>query len=579
MKRGRFIAVALMAPTLFFGCSSSRDNQILKVEESISSAINQTGQKEGSFQVEVFNHSRISGTEIVLEKDEKTDPVFKNRISYYTYGVQKLSEVLRNISRMTGLNIRTQEIMSLSVGGVTSQGASGGGTSQGQGESAGGGQSVLSGYVDISFSGELGKLFDAICEQNDISWRADGHRGVEFFRYQSQNFSLNIPPGSKKMSASISIAGVGEESGASGGGSVSISNDINIDPWGSVSKGIRNILEAGGGESPSGGSSGGGSASGSASTSTSTTSSGGGGQGSFYVSSTNGFAVLNPDLGLVTVTARPVYLNRVKRYIESVNQRFAQNILIDFRIYNVSVKDEFAAGFSIESVVKQLNFVGGGLGLQNLSIQGSPMVSPTSSSPGMINIDMRYLNSNANPDIDGFANTVLIALNNIGKATLQTQGQVMAVNGQHAPFQVADQTKYVSGISQVQSETGITVSVETQKQISGVTANFIPLILGDNRILLQYQMQISQLLGLDTVSQGDYTVQLPRVSSQTLQQQIYMHDGQALLLFSFSQGRLTKDSRFSPLNLSSRDSKEKNLFCILLYVKSTGTDFNGIKEL
>jgi type II secretory pathway component GspD/PulD (secretin) len=71
----------------------------------------------------------------------------------------------------------------------------------------------------------------------------------------------------------------------------------------------------------------------------------------------------------------------------------------------------------------------------------------------------------------------------------------------------------------------------------GFTANVLPTIMSDNRIMLQYQMNSSSLLGLRTFTSGDNSIQLPELFSQSLQQQAYLNDGDVLVLFGFEQDR------------------------------------------
>jgi type IVB pilus formation R64 PilN family outer membrane protein len=278
---------------------------------------------------------------------------------------------------------------------------------------------------------------------------------------------------------------------------------------------------------------------------------------SMGVSGRYGYAVANPDLGIITVTARPTYLDRVETYVESINKRFAQNILIDIRVFSVSLDDEFSAGFSLESVISQINFSGYGLRLDQLAVAGPAILAPISGSqPGEISVDTSFFSKN----FQGTADMVLQALKAVGSASLQTQGQVLAINGQPAPFQVANEINYIASSSQTQSDVGITSTVETETRVTGFTANFVPMILGDNRILLQYQMQISSLENMLSVTQGDGSViQLPQVSSQTLQQQSFMHDGQTLMLFSFAQDKN-----------QANGAQDKQLLVIMLHIRSTG---------
>lgn len=325
---------------------------------------------------------------------------------------------------------------------------------------------------------------------------------------------------------------------------MSVSSEMQVSPWASVLQGVASILmsDSTGSESEE--------------------------SASLAANGRYGYAVANPDLGIITVTASPTYLDRVESYIESINKRFAQNILIDIRVFSVSLDDEFSAGFSLESVINQVNFSGYGLRLDQLSVAGPAILAPISGvTPGNISVDTSFFSKN----FEGQAGMVLQALKAVGSASLQTQGQVLAINGQPAPFQVANEISYISSTTQTQSDVGITSSVETETRVTGFTANFLPMILGDNRILLQYQLQISSLDDMLSVTQGDGSIiQLPQVSSQTLQQQSFLHDGQTLMLFSFAQDKNRSRNNMGPFAISKIGDQDKQLLVIMLHIRSTG---------
>jgi Flp pilus assembly secretin CpaC len=100
----------------------------------------------------------------------------------------------------------------------------------------------------------------------------------------------------------------------------------------------------------------------------------------------------------------------------------------------------------------------------------------------------------------------------------------------------------------------------------GFTANFLPLILGDNRILLQYQMQISQLTALTQVVSGGSSIQTPQISSQSLQQQAFVQDGQSIVLFGFDQNRDTADVAAGIGSASKAGTSQRQMMVIVMQV-------------
>lgn len=520
--------------SVFSGCASHMDQNIADVNSralKAASAYNSTEHKDPG--VSDVARPRISGDAVFVGANGVNDQVFDTNFIYYTKGVQTLSQVLTNVSRIVGKSINAREV---AVGEISAKNQE---------------SNALEGTVNIEFRGPLRAFFDKICEQNDLSWRyANGQ--IEIYKYESRVYHIALPNGKKDVSSSISLSesgGSGASGGSSSGGNVSVTSALSISPWNSVIQGISSILM----------SEGLGTASATANTQQVSNLSA---KGRF------GYAVANPDLGIITVTARPSYLDRVGSYLDSINQRFAQNILVDIRVFSVTLNDEFSAGFSLEGVVDQINWKGAGLALDKLTLSGPAILAPISGvTPGSISVDTTYYSHN----FQTTANTVLQALKGLGSASLQTQGQIVAINGQPAPFQVANEENYVASSSKTTTDVGITSSLETKTKVTGFTANFIPMILGDNRILLQYQMQISSLDKMVSLTQGDGTViQLPKVSSQTLQQQTFMQDGQTLMLFSFAQDKNQSNNNLGILTTSRNGARDKQLLVIMLHLRSTG---------
>jgi type II secretory pathway component HofQ len=107
--------------------------------------------------------------------------------------------------------------------------------------------------------------------------------------------------------------------------------------------------------------------------------------------------------------------------------------------------------------------------------------------------------------------------------------------------------------------------------VVGLTANFLPQVLGDNRILLQYQLTSSSLAGMSTVSSGNSSIQTPTVASQSLQQQAFVRDGEAIVLFGLEQNASSvTGSQSIPVNVGRDASKSRTLRVIMLQVFGGG---------
>lgn len=257
---------------------------------------------------------------------------------------------------------------------------------------------------------------------------------------------------------------------------------------------------------------------------------------------------------MITVTARPQAVERIAAYINSINARFAQNVMIDFKVLNLTLDNNMSAGFSLDLLYKQLNNNG-------LSVVGGAPLQAGTTTPG------RMVFSNGNPNSQWKGSEIVAeALMQFGTVAVKTEGQVTAINGQPAPFQMAEEVTYLaSSQTTTAPSVGSTTALTPGSRIVGFTANMTPLVLGDNRILLQYQMEISRIT-LAQASSGNATIQTPRVSKQSLQNQAFMRDGEVIVLFAFDQNRDSADSALSLGGTSRIGRGERSLVVIVMQV-------------
>lgn len=489
------------------------------------------------------NRPRIAGEEVIV-KTNALPSVFGEKISYVTKGSQSLMQTLEDISLASGIAIRAAEIADLSRGVQSNSN-----------------DASLTGNIALEYAGTNRGLFDEIAAKANVSWRFNAAmRAVEFFRYETRFVPVDVPAGAKTVTASISLAGVtgggasGGAAGASGGGSgsgsanagnVQVSQNLSIDPWTSIMGGINTILADGKTSTPSaqpapqanaGGAS-------------------GAAQAIQSASGDGGNAIANQELGGVTVTARPAVVERVVRYVRSINARFAQNILIDAKVMTVTLNEQVSGGFNLNLLYSQVNKLGG-------SIVGPAPLNAGTSTPGVITLTSKDPSSKWNG-----SSLVAQALSQFGKVSLQQQAQTLAVNGQPAPMQVADEINYKSGtaiVPQNGNQGSIVTSTQSTKVV-GFTANFIPLILGDNRISLAYQLNLSSLTSSTTDPDG---TQHPQISSKSLPGHAFLRDGQAIVLFGYGEQRDGVDSALHQAGYSKASTKSRQLTVIVVQVNT-----------
>lgn len=369
--------------------------------------------------------------------------------------------------------------------------------------------------------GALRGFLDQVALRTGLYWKFDPTQGgrIVFFREETRNFHVYLPGGKSSISSSIALENEG------GSGSVSVNSSGVVDAYDSLAKSIASIVN--GGEVSTGGA-------------------GGGGGGKVSV---------NPSLGIVTVTGTPPVLSRVEEYVRGVNDRFARNVMIGIKVLNLSLKSEANVGASVQDVFQRF------ASRWNYSLSGMPPLQPGSGTPGTFVLDR----ASGNHSTEIFVQ----ALETLGDVSLVTSGQVIAANGQPAPLRIGNEISYLASSSTTSTpDAGVTVSLTPGKQGTGFTANFLPTILGDNRILLQYQLNLSSLLSLDQIASGGSMIQTPNVATQALQQQAFLKDGQSIVLFGFEGVRDTRDTALGIGGVSKNSAGNRQMMVIVMEVFS-----------
>jgi hypothetical protein len=542
---------------------------------------------------------RVAG-EVVKLNTPLLPKVLLENIAYRTQGNQSFLDVLDNLSALLGIALSANDLGVLPLGANSLSSAA---SQEGSSLILGHGSNLptrtsaradASPWLDLlantpmslNHQGTAKGLMDELARKINASWRFNAHtQGVEFYRFETKTLSLALPPGAKRINAGISLSGVSGGANPSGGnagaassaaavGNVAVSQSLTINPWISIMQGIQSILSeslatgasqgamAGNANAASGwgmgslnGGAGGGLGTGGVS--------GAGGAGALSNASgqamtalsSSGEAIANPELGLITITARPAMVQRIERYVSAINERFAHNVLIDVKIFSVSLDEQHSLGFGLNLLYKPLSALGATITTPAPLIAGSD-------TPGILT-----LAAPSSSQAWSGSSVVAQALSQFGKVALQKQGQVLAVNGQPSPIQVANEITYVtSSTTTTAANVGTSVTQNTGTLVVGFTANFIPLILGDNRILLSYQMQISSLASpLTPNAQG---IQTPNIASQSLQQQAFLNDGQAIVLFGFDEQSDGWSQALSWGGASSARDKTRQMVVIVVEVNA-----------
>lgn len=541
---------AVLGILLLQGCAivethDSVQKQVKVTQEAVDTAKQQLERDKASGPVRRYPGAKVAGDEVSLESERVLPSVFRKSFTYATHS-QPLWAVANELSERTGVPIRVVNAtrFDLPAGQQVS--------------------SVSNNSVAIDYQGTLAGALDVVAQKSRSYWRWIDN-AIEFFEVETKTFQVHLPRGKRNVANSIKLSGAGTSGGSTAGaggdtGSVSVDSRLELDMYASLVASIESLINerhdatqvqgAGSGSGRSGGGTGG---------------AGGGGAGTVE-SNADGAAsgkliigksrvVSNPALGMITVTAAPPVMARVAQYVQTVNERFSRNIRLDVNIYNLTLNKGTNVGFSADLVYRKLSSYG-------LDTSGQGFMQSASTVPSQLSVGVTDPSSRFNG-----TQLLVQALAEFGDVGLVTSGQVLAVNGQPAPLQVADDFTYLaSSTTTLTPNVGATTTQTSQTQTVGLTANFTPLVLPDNRIHLQYEITLSQLGRLRQIGTTANFIEAPNIVKQSLQQQAFVRDGETLVLFGYESNRAESGGNSGITALSAKSTQARQVTIITIKV-------------
>lgn len=404
-----------------------------------------------------------------------------------------------------------------------------------------GGASNSAHFAPISYSGKLSGLMDILAARYGLFWEPEGDSGISLFKTKTQSFRLAALPGDSSMSSVVGTqssgsggggggggGGAGAGAGGGGGGVAKVSTSsasaeqrsgIKFDGL-SVWKGIEDSLKA--------------------------------------MLSPDGKVVVTPATGTVTVDDSPPVLEKVSSFIKDQNSALKRQVLLNVRVLSVELNDSDAYGINWNMVYKNIS-TGAGMAIQ------------TASGLAAGNSSLAFNIVRTNGLWDG-TKVMLEALSKQGRVSQVTSASIVTINNQPAPLQVGRQRSYLasSTTSIGTGGAGNTTTLQPGVVSTGFSMSVLPHILDSEKLMLQYSADISSLIGLETVTSGESSIQTPEVDTRNFLQRVMLNNGETLVLTGFEQfgSNGGKQGMGSPDNVllggSVNASQSKNMIVVLI---------------
>lgn len=494
--------------------SNSQDVFTGAQPRSTASVLDNTREKNANFakvQKNWVNPTPIP-KDFINKKAETLPSFFQKKVSYTMPGSVSLVEVVSEIKRTQKINVfMAQDIYysTVSLGQIIT------GTEDNNTEVKESAPIRISDFVVSNLT--LQEALDFLASKANISWKWTGEE-IEFFRYETKTYTINLLPGVTNMNSSVNLSSETESksgsssssssnttgaratnnSGAEQAGSASssasqgVTRTSKMDSWADITKYLRPLM------------------------------------------SSRGKLAVMETTGVITITDTPDVHRKVGQAVKSLNNVLSKQIMLKVDIYSVTLSDSDDYGLDLN-----LAFTGSDRwGFSFNSLSGS-----SGTSTGTLN----FTGSNR-----WQAGAVLKALSTVGQASIVNQFNVATLNGQPTPIGNNRKIPYISGIEVAMDANGNPMqSIETAAVYQGISMNITPKLLPNGKILIEYAMNMSDLLGFETLSTGgdpatSQSLSLPNTTLNNILQRAAVKSGQAMVLSGFKQRVNSSSRRGSP---------------------------------
>ncbi len=472
-----------------------------------------------------------------------------------------LSDIALSIGTQTGIPVRVAAGLS-SGGAAVPMGAPG---MEGAGGSSDG--------MPVAYEGPLSGLLDLVAGHFGANWKYDG-ASVNFSRYETRVFVVEALPGTQSVKDGIKDSdddsgSNSSSSSSSGGGSYSVSSSsslsqssemsVEMKVWDELSATITAMLDG------------------------------------------VGTAVVAPSSGTVTVTTTPELMRVVAQFMQEENKRLSGQIAINIEIYSVALDEGTDFSMTFREALRRLtNF---GLNYQGASgpsatagttfasdgvtmypsgpLTGLATGITTGSVEGGGNLAVAILDPTKVGQISG----LFSALSSIGDTTRVAQFPMTTLNNRTVSRRIGRDRTYVASISNSSStESSFASSTVTPGTIrEGFSLQVTPRLLDDGRIMLQYSMSLTDLVGaIEEIDTGAGKVQLPQTASRVFVQQAMIKSGSTLIVGGYDDEQVSQQSQGvgSPFNyfLGGGSSNSKSRAMLFIAITPQVLDPRGGEE-
>nr|WP_320010968.1 pilus (MSHA type) biogenesis protein MshL [uncultured Desulfobulbus sp.] len=262
-----------------------------------------------------------------------------------------------------------------------------------------------------------------------------------------------------------------------------------------------------------------------------------------------GYFVIDKNVGLITVTAKPSLLKTVDDYIENLRNSMYQQVNIEAKIIEVYLQDNSRIGLNWDDLLGGSTALG-----TTFSFGNNGQVYPHTNDPGTYASTFVSRITMGDLGFDVFLN----ALKQQGDTHVLANPKITVLNGQPALISVGKDVAYIKSVTREKDgDTGdVTYTAETGNVVQGIALGVMASVLDDQRVILHLTPITTDLENLDsdgdipltTIGSGDTAMSLglPKVKVREMSTMVEVQNGEMLIIGGLIDSTEGQTGSFAP---------------------------------
>lgn len=228
-----------------------------------------------------------------------------------------------------------------------------------------------------------------------------------------------------------------------------------------------------------------------------------------------GSVVSVTDIGLVTVKANALGLERAQRIVEQLSRDAMTQVEVEAAVVEVTLQDEFQMGVDWQRVLAT-------------SLGGSVA--------GSLDLKIGGVNAPAGPSMSATfttasVNSVITSLNQYTNVKVVSRPKVVSMNNIPSTFFAGNNIPYLGNITSTTSTTtGTTNAAEVSFAANGVSLSVIPSVLSSKYVHLTLLPSLSKVTGFSEFDIAGTRLTAPDQSSRNAYMQVTAEDGKTVII-------------------------------------------------